>query len=119
MIPSTSEDPFHKIILKYSSEKSEFLKESTSQYGYNGSVYLDHSGATIYAKSVISFFTNNLTNNLFGNPHSYNPSLRRFAEENNSPIIQAITEKDLESSFKNIHEYLINDNLHSEINQDI
>ncbi|CAG8525414.1 7857_t:CDS:10 [Gigaspora margarita] len=199
MVPSTLEDPFHKIILKYSSERLEFLKEFSSQYGYNGridsireneypqlkdSVYLDHSGATVYAKSVVSSFANDLTNNLFGNPHSYNPSsqltsqrvelirarilkhfnanpgeyqviftqnasaaiklvgeafpwingqssfkylreshnsvigLRRFAEENNSPVIQALTEEDLESSFKNIHEYPIKDNLYPEINHE-
>ncbi|CAG8746882.1 5390_t:CDS:2, partial [Racocetra fulgida] len=172
----------------------------SSQYGYNGkidsireneypqlkgSVYLDHSGATAYAKSVLDSFTNDLTNNLFGNPHSYNPSsqltsqrvelirarilrhfnanpgeyqviftqnassaiklvgeafpwtfgqssfrylreahnsvigLRRFAEENNSPDIQAITEDDLETTFKNIQEGSINDNLHPEINHEI
>ncbi|CAG8606798.1 15196_t:CDS:10, partial [Racocetra persica] len=199
MVPNTS-DPFRQIILKYNTEKSEFLKEFSSQYGYNGkidsireneypqlkgSVYLDHSGATAYAKNVLDSFTNDLTNNLFGNPHSYNPSsqltsqrvelirarilrhfnanpgeyqviftqnassaiklvgeafpwtfgqssfrylreahnsvigLRRFAEENNSPDIQAITEDDLETTFKNIQEGSINDNLHPEINHEI
>ncbi|CAG8778622.1 23413_t:CDS:10, partial [Cetraspora pellucida] len=199
MVPNTY-DPFHQIILKYNTKKLEFLKEFSSQYGYNGkidsireneypqlkgSVYLDHSGATAYAKSVLNSFTNDLTNNLFGNPHSYNPSsqltsqrvelirarilrhfnanpgeyqviftqnasaaiklvgeafpwtfgqssfkylreahnsvigLRRFAEENNSPDIQAVTEDDLETTFKNIQEYSINENLNPGINYKI
>lgn len=37
-------------------------------------VYLDHAGTTLYAKSLISNYTNNLTDNLFGNPHSASAS---------------------------------------------
>ncbi|CAG8457127.1 2804_t:CDS:2 [Acaulospora colombiana] len=72
-----------------SAEKYEFLREFSSKYGYNGkidsireneypqlkgAVYLDHSGATTYAKSILTSFHNDLTRNLFGNPHSHNPS---------------------------------------------
>ncbi|KPI45545.1 Molybdenum cofactor sulfurase [Cyphellophora attinorum] len=32
--------------------------------------YLDHSGTTLYAKSLIEAFSKDLTTNLFGNPHS-------------------------------------------------
>jgi molybdenum cofactor sulfurtransferase len=32
--------------------------------------YLDHSGTTLYAKSLIEAFSNDLTTNLYGNPHS-------------------------------------------------
>lgn len=33
-------------------------------------VYLDHAGTTLYAKSVIDVYASELTKNLFGNPHS-------------------------------------------------
>lgn len=32
--------------------------------------YLDHAGTTLYAKSLIESFSRDLTENLFGNPHS-------------------------------------------------
>ena len=32
--------------------------------------YLDHSGTTLYAKSLIDDFSNDMVSNLFGNPHS-------------------------------------------------
>lgn len=36
----------------------------------NSTTYLDHAGTTSYAKSLIEAYTNDLKNNLFGNPHS-------------------------------------------------
>lgn len=33
-------------------------------------MYLDHGGTTIYAKSLIEQFSQNMINNLYGNPHS-------------------------------------------------
>lgn len=36
--------------------------------------YLDHSGAAQYPESVIRSIYNDLTNNVYGNPHSGNPS---------------------------------------------
>ncbi|KAL4804224.1 pyridoxal phosphate-dependent transferase [Aspergillus unguis] len=41
------------------------LKETT---------YLDHAGTTPYAKSLITSFSNDLTSNLYGNPHSMSAS---------------------------------------------
>ncbi|KAH8203618.1 hypothetical protein TruAng_002251 [Truncatella angustata] len=38
----------------------------------NNGVYLDHSGATIYAKSAIESFSRKMITNLYGNPHSEN-----------------------------------------------
>lgn len=35
-------------------------------------VYLDHGGATIYARSLITGFSDAMINNLWGNPHSEN-----------------------------------------------
>lgn len=78
-----------KVNNRINTEKIEFLREFSSRYGYNGkidsireseypqlkgAVYLDHSGATTYAKSILTSFHTDLTRNLFGNPHSNNPS---------------------------------------------
>ena len=35
-----------------------------------GSMYLDHGGTTIYAKSLIERFSKDMISNLYGNPHS-------------------------------------------------
>lgn len=40
-------------------------------------MYLDHSGATIYAKSLIDAFTEQMSSNLYGNPHSANRPAER------------------------------------------
>ncbi|PMD13796.1 PLP-dependent transferase [Hyaloscypha hepaticicola] len=37
-----------------------------------GATYLDHGGATIYAKSLVDTFAKDLIANLYGNPHSAN-----------------------------------------------
>lgn len=36
--------------------------------------YLDHAGATLYAKSQLEAHLSNLSSNLYGNPHSQSPS---------------------------------------------
>lgn len=36
--------------------------------------YLDHSGATLYSTSLVKSFSADLRKNLYGNPHSHNPS---------------------------------------------
>ncbi|EHK96394.1 putative Molybdenum cofactor sulfurase [Glarea lozoyensis 74030] len=35
-----------------------------------GKVYLDHGGTTVYSKSLVHRFSEKLTSNLYGNPHS-------------------------------------------------
>jgi molybdenum cofactor sulfurtransferase len=35
-----------------------------------GKTYLDHAGTTVYARSVVEDFSQKLTSNLYGNPHS-------------------------------------------------
>lgn len=40
----------------------------------DGTVYLDHAGTIPYAKSLVEAWSNELTNNLFGNPHSASAS---------------------------------------------
>ena len=39
-----------------------------------GTVYLDHAGATLYAKSQLEACFEDLSTHLYGNPHSRNPS---------------------------------------------
>lgn len=43
----------------------------------NNGIYLDHSGATIYAKSTVEQFTQKMMSNLYGNPHSENLPAQR------------------------------------------
>ncbi len=40
----------------------------------SGSVYLDHAGTTPYPKSLVERFAQDMTSNLFGNPHSASAS---------------------------------------------
>ncbi|XP_046942823.1 molybdenum cofactor sulfurase [Lynx rufus] len=39
-----------------------------------GTVYLDHAGATLFPQSQLTSFTNDLMENVYGNPHSQNIS---------------------------------------------
>ncbi|XP_054439520.1 molybdenum cofactor sulfurase isoform X2 [Pteronotus mesoamericanus] len=39
-----------------------------------GTVYLDHAGATLFAQSQLTSFTQDLVENIYGNPHSQNIS---------------------------------------------
>lgn len=43
-------------------------------------VYLDHAGATPYAKSLIESYARDLTTNLYGNPHSVSASSQRTTD---------------------------------------
>ncbi|RIA84860.1 molybdenum cofactor sulfurase [Glomus cerebriforme] len=73
----------------FNTEKAAFLKEFKVQYGYGdkieqireeeypqlkGTIFLDHSATTTYAKSALTSFTTDLVNNLYGNPHANSPS---------------------------------------------
>ncbi|KAJ6116119.1 hypothetical protein N7523_005608 [Penicillium sp. IBT 18751x] len=40
-------------------------------------IYLDHAGTTLYAKSMIDSFSQEMVSNLFGNPHSMSLSSQR------------------------------------------
>uniref|UniRef100_A0A1D1Z618 Molybdenum cofactor sulfurase n=1 Tax=Anthurium amnicola TaxID=1678845 RepID=A0A1D1Z618_9ARAE len=74
---------------KVQSEKQTFLKEYGDRYGYNGRIdrireeeypqlksgfYLDHAGTTTYPQSTLENLKADLTDNLYGNPHSKSPS---------------------------------------------
>lgn len=41
---------------------------------WSGQVYLDHSGTTLYAESLLTSISADFRKNLYGNPHSANPS---------------------------------------------
>ncbi|KAL9409896.1 hypothetical protein AB3S75_048173 [Citrus x aurantiifolia] len=70
-------------------DKEEFLKEFSEDYGYpngpksidqiratefkrleNGTVYLDHAGATLYSELQMEAIFRDFTTNVYGNPHS-------------------------------------------------
>lgn len=71
-------------------EKEQFLKEFGDNYGYpnspknideiratefkrlDGSVYLDHAGATLYSESQMEEIFKSLTSTVYGNPHTQN-----------------------------------------------
>ncbi|GJR66145.1 molybdenum cofactor sulfurase isoform X1 [Tanacetum coccineum] len=70
--------------------KEQFLKEYGESYGYDykniddiratefkrldGSVYLDHGGATLYSELQMEAIFKDLTSNVYGNPHSQSSS---------------------------------------------
>ena len=47
---------------------------------FSGAVYLDHAGATLYASSQLKAVFDDLSTNLYGNPHSSNPSSKLSSE---------------------------------------
>ncbi|KAK6334526.1 hypothetical protein TWF730_003740 [Orbilia blumenaviensis] len=56
----------------YSSKIEEIRR---NEYGYlNDVTYLDHAGCTLYPSSLMHRYAQDLTSNLFGNPHSASPS---------------------------------------------
>ncbi|KAI1295827.1 PLP-dependent transferase [Xylaria venustula] len=53
----------------------EALRQKEYPHMNNG-IYLDHGGATIYAKSLVEGFASKMITNLYGNPHSENSPAR-------------------------------------------
>ncbi|EGD90548.1 hypothetical protein H112_02012 [Trichophyton rubrum D6] len=60
-LPSYYKEPVEKI----RADQYPLLKDTT---------YLDHAGTTLYAKLLIESFSQSMTSNLFGNPHSASSS---------------------------------------------
>ncbi|CAI2191488.1 13878_t:CDS:2 [Funneliformis geosporum] len=102
---------------KLNKEKRKFLKEFSSIYGYDGKInqirekeypqlkscaYLDHTGSTTFAKSSLTEFVNDITNNLYGNPHSNSPSSQASTER-----IKKVRTKILEHFDANERDYAI------------
>ncbi|XP_077437690.1 molybdenum cofactor sulfurase [Vanacampus margaritifer] len=76
---------FHKL------NSLETFKEVWSYYGYGesledvlegeftrikGTVYLDHAATTLYPESLVRSYCLDISRNIYGNPHSHNPSSR-------------------------------------------
>uniref|UniRef100_A0A7N6B1H1 Molybdenum cofactor sulfurase n=1 Tax=Anabas testudineus TaxID=64144 RepID=A0A7N6B1H1_ANATE len=68
----------------------ETFQQVWSHYGYGGNLqdvieqeftrikgtYLDHAAATLYPESVVRNYCQDISRNLYGNPHSHSPSSR-------------------------------------------
>ncbi|XP_044071197.1 molybdenum cofactor sulfurase [Siniperca chuatsi] len=69
----------------------ETFKQVWSHYGYEGNLqdviekeftrtkgitYLDHAAATLYPESLVRDYCQDISRNVYGNPHSHNPSSR-------------------------------------------
>lgn len=52
--------------------------------------YLDHSGTTIYARSLVEAFARDMTSNLYGNPHSANTPAERSGHVVDTVRIKAL-----------------------------
>src|SRR5579871_1633084 len=46
------------------------IRENSPNNDFADTVYLDHAGTTLYAKSLIERFSVDMISNLYGNPHS-------------------------------------------------
>lgn len=66
----------------------------------SGVVYLDHAGATLYARSQLEDHVLDLSSSLYGNPHSQNPSSRLSTD-----AIDHVRDLVLEHFGTNSHEY--------------
>ncbi|MCJ1481117.1 hypothetical protein MMC06_001273 [Schaereria dolodes] len=65
--------------MTYEPESTRLLRAKTTTVGEQArpltvsgvdTTYLDHAGTTLYAKSLIEAFAQDMTSNLYGNPHS-------------------------------------------------
>lgn len=70
-------------------EDVEALREREYPHMSKG-IYLDHSGTTIYARSLITAFSEKMTSTLYGNPHSANEPARLSGE-----MVDAVRERTL------------------------
>ncbi|PWW73079.1 hypothetical protein C7212DRAFT_347487 [Tuber magnatum] len=52
--------------------------------------YLDHSGTTLYAESLLTTISADLRENLYGNPHSENPSSKLSANKVNAVRLKVL-----------------------------
>ncbi|GMH33807.1 hypothetical protein BSKO_01641 [Bryopsis sp. KO-2023] len=84
-------------IKSISEEKAAFLEAHSESYGYEGRIdelykkevgcrmqpnehYMDYTGSSVYCQSQIDAAFDELKSNMFGNPHSQNPSSRLTQE---------------------------------------
>ncbi|CAL8284479.1 unnamed protein product [Arctogadus glacialis] len=58
----------------YSENLEDVIKKEFTRI--KGVTYLDHAGATLYPESAVREFCLDISKNVYGNPHSHNPSSR-------------------------------------------
>ena len=64
------------------------MEINVSLYFISEAVYLDHTGATLYAKSQLQSYHDSLMKNMYGNPHSSS-----LSSENTSCMIQDVRQE--------------------------
>lgn len=64
------------------------MEINASLYFISEAVYLDHTGATLYAKSQLQSYHDSLLKNMYGNPHSSS-----LSSENTSCMIQDVRQE--------------------------
>lgn len=90
---TTSEELFQKAYPAYAAT-SPLDELRSSEYGgldRDGHVYLDYTGAGLYASSQVQDHAALLLNNTFGNPHSTNPTslaMTRLVEQTRSYVFE-------------------------------
>ncbi|XP_056250515.1 molybdenum cofactor sulfurase isoform X2 [Seriola aureovittata] len=58
----------------YEADLEEVVEQEFTRI--KGITYLDHAGTTLYPESLVRDYSLDITRNVYGNPHSYNPSSR-------------------------------------------
>ncbi|KAL0964254.1 hypothetical protein UPYG_G00321370 [Umbra pygmaea] len=58
----------------YKRDINDMIKQEFSRI--KGTTYLDHAGAALYPESLVREFCQDISRNIYGNPHSHNPSSR-------------------------------------------
>ncbi|MCF7805834.1 MAG: aminotransferase class V-fold PLP-dependent enzyme [Candidatus Marinimicrobia bacterium] len=61
-------------------ELDDLREQEFQRLDQNGQIYLDYTGGSLYAKSQLNSHTELLTDNVFGNPHSNNPTSRQMTD---------------------------------------
>ncbi|KAJ2894072.1 pyridoxal phosphate-dependent transferase [Zalerion maritima] len=79
----------HEVFSEAYNKATESLRQQEYPHMSKG-CYLDHGGATIYAKSTVEQFSHQMLNNLYGNPHSMNTPA-----EDSGHMVDRIREKTL------------------------
>lgn len=77
---SPSHSSFINFLISHPEYQSKFLDNLRSQefkrldISTHRSIYLDYTGGGLYPDSVVKFYADQLSKNVYGNPHSTNPS---------------------------------------------
>ena len=91
--PTSAEEAFLKAYPMYTSTQplDELRNSEYAGLDYNGHVYLDYTGAGLYAESQVRKHSALLLSNTFGNPHSTNPTslaMTRLVEQTRAYVFE-------------------------------